>query len=178
MSHTYVVLDIETTGLEPATDIILEVAAIHIDLATLESKDTFQGLAHFSRAGGSRVKIDDVVQEMHTENGLWAACDDATLDPYELLENLAEWFVERTNEKIILCGNSVQFDHAFLTHQSHSLKELLHYRCVDVRTLILAADHWSPASVDVAALGGPSHRAMSDCEYSLACMREFKGLLK
>ena len=42
--ETFVILDAETTGLNPKNGIILELAALHIDIKTLEVKDIFREL--------------------------------------------------------------------------------------------------------------------------------------
>lgn len=173
----FVVVDIETTGLDPNKESILEVGALAIDFKKLAILGpTFNAVVHYKRGAGA--EIDPYVEEMHTVNGLWKACAESTCTRSEMFKALVLWMREYggSHKNVVLVGNSVHFDRSFLTHAVHGsydLTQLLHYRMVDVRSITYATEKWLPA-VRPGDLE-PAHRALPDAQYSLNMLRWLKG---
>jgi oligoribonuclease len=171
MEDVFIVVDLETTGL-------LEIGALHIDLKSLEVRNQFEGIAHFNH--NTAQHIDDVVKEMHTVNGLWDACKRSKKALPDVYQEFAEWLASCGAEKgnVVLCGNSIHFDRGFLVHRSsgsHRVQTQLHYRMVDVRSLVYATEAWtSDKRPDSAA---STHRAFTDARYSLELMRWVKSVM-
>lgn len=176
----FVVLDIETTGLNPDRDSILEVGALAIDFQTLAIVGPqFHSVVHYKRGAGA--EITPFVEKMHTSNGLWDACAKSACTRSEMFRALVIWMHEQgaLSGNVILVGNSVHFDRSFLTHPVHgsySLTQLLHYRMVDARSLTYATESWLP-SVRPKDLE-PAHRALPDAQYSLNLLRWLKGEMR
>lgn len=176
----FVVVDIETTGLNPDRESILEVGAIAIDFESLSIRGPqFHSLVHYKRMSGE--EIDPYVEEMHTVNGLWRDCADSRCTRSEMFKALVLWLQESgaVHKNVVLVGNSVHFDRSFLTHNMHGwhdLTQLLHYRMVDVRSITYAAEKWLPATrpQDLE----PAHRALPDAQYSLNMLRWLKGEMR
>lgn len=142
----YLWVDIETTGLDPENDKILEIA---METNTLTEFADFHFLLSYKD-----FNTDDFTEtalKMHTKNHL---IEDLQLDMREQEMKVATTYEEvlRSVEdeicaelerigiekkSLILAGSSVQFDRAFLTKQMPKFAKYFHYRNFDVRTLRL-----------------------------------------
>jgi len=125
--------DIETTGLDPEEEIILEVYGRVFDLDTLQSGPEFYWLT--SDYNFKNI-IDPYVLEMHTKNGLWKAVEANKVHTYLgeemsvfLFEHMPEEFIAK---KVVLAGRSVQFDLSFLKTYLTGF----HHRVFDLRSII------------------------------------------
>lgn len=157
----YVVLDLETEGLDPYKDRILEVAAIAV------SRDLQELARHHQVLHSDRplAAIDPFVQRMHTDNGLFV--ESAASKTGELAADIAlAQFLSTLYHgpgAIILMGNSPQFDHGFLKARMPIAATWLHYRLMDVGGLARwLKDFGLPIEKPPVA-----HRAMLDCESEL-----------
>ena len=170
----YLFLDLETTGLHPGHDDILECAWIITD-GSLREIRRGQMVLHFRRIFPEAV--DPFVTEMHTKNGLWAECETSVNDLCDLADVLAgqinstEWVETRP----ILAGATVHFDRSFLRHWVPDVERLLHHRHLDVSSLKMALRDVDPNLPKPAS--SAAHRAMDDIEYSLGEARNIYALL-
>ena len=98
MQSAYIVLDIETTGLDPKTEKIIEIGAARVRCGRVE--ETFQTLVNPAR------KLEDRIVELTgiTDDMLCGA-------PY--IETVLPAFLEFVGEDLLL-GHSVRFDYSFL----------------------------------------------------------------
>ncbi len=170
----WIVADIETSGLDPKKDIILEVAMVSVDkdLSVTAARNWVVGYAE----SYVEAKLNDFTRKMHTDNGLLDSVYDdydvpgACLDPL-----LVEWLRAQgcTPGSVILAGNSVHFDRSFLVEQLPLTTQFLFHRMIDVSSLNVLHDAWLPPHPK----GEVAHRAMADCMHSLARLREYKRSL-
>lgn len=162
-------VDVETTGLDLSMDFLLEVGLVITDdnLNIVESFSTpIWSMASIIR----RAEENEIVREMHTANGLLAACrdreDDNVLELWRA-QNILMGIMAKYPETP-MCGSSVHFDRAMLQRWMPALEEMFHYRNIDVSTMKELAERWWPNI----ALSRPAdrklHRVIPDIEDSIA----------
>lgn len=126
-------IDLEMTGLSPADDRILEVAAIATDwdfteIARYEAvKKVGPALMKKRMVGEFWEKFSDVRDALMTQNE--TGKNGRTVEN-ELLEFVQTHFA--ADDKILLAGNSIHQDRKFIENEWPRLNETLHYRMLDV----------------------------------------------
>jgi oligoribonuclease len=132
-------LDIESTGLNPRNDKILEVAVAFASLERpFEPTDKHEWvLRHRKLAAGN---YDPIVEKMHADNGLWDACARSTFGVADVEAELCLLVGERKEdpeERPVLAGDSVHFDLGFVRAHMPSLARRLSHRVYDVSAVKL-----------------------------------------
>ena len=172
-------LDTETTGIDPVSGSLLEVAAVitSVDLTPVAPNPGFH--PEFHQVLEWRGDINDVhstVVEMHTTNGLWQATQTAEAVSSSVADQrLAAWLdraVEDTHaERLTLAGATPTFDMAWIAHHLPESHKRLHYRLFDVSTLRQAALWWSNDTLAADNSDPATHRALDDVRYALRMAR-------
>lgn len=172
--------DLETTGLDPKHDLILEVGFIVTD-AQLTILDSFSRVV--GRSPVDLVRMAPAARDMHTKNGLAKACTDAfEKEGFNegLVERAAVQFIEKhffpdplpgqlvQLEKPMLFGNSIHFDRGFIRAHMAQVESLLHYRMVDVSSFKILAKEWYDVVFPKPDFGNASHRVAADLTASIA----------
>jgi oligoribonuclease len=172
-------IDLETTGLDPRKDRLLEVAAIVTD-------DAFVELARWQRVvrpyGFEPEWLDPVVRQMHTDNGLLGEVTAATLRRAGV-DVLLRDFIETQRKLIgadlpVLAGSSVHFDREFMRWHLPLALERLHYRQLDVSSINELARRVWPAVYAARPQSAGTHRAMADLEDSIKLARYYARALE
>lgn len=162
MKKKFFWLDLEMTGLDPATDVILEAAAIITD-ENLNMLDQFEPVV----LGSTKSQLDlmpDVVREMHQASGLLDLCMSSSVTVAELEERLVQFLKRNSEEKnVFLAGNSVYNDLVFIKKYMPKVAAYLHYRLIDVSTIKELAKSWY--FVDFKKQ--KKHRALDDIQESI-----------
>ena len=191
-------LDLETTGLDERNDRILEIAWAITDLdlelvgepkTHLIAQDDWLDFFNYWRND-----VDRVVQEMHTENGLFEAIqqdegvsnlDRAYLDLRQDLEAIYEAYPDA---EVHLAGRSVHFDRGFLlANEFDSLfvargtetKPLISHRVMDVRSVRTFLESMGGLQIPMAPKreSEPDHRALADVMGDIRMLRGARALL-
>ena len=155
-------MDLEMTGLDPATNVIVEIATLVTDddlNVVAEGPDL---VVHTSEE--ELAKMDDVVVDMHTRSGLLDAIRASEITLEEAGARTLEFIKEHVPEPrtVPLCGNSIGMDRRFLAAYLPEIENHLHYPSIDVSTIKELARRWYPGSHDGLAKKSSAHRAMDD----------------
>lgn len=174
--HKFLWLDLETTGLNPHSNRILEWAAVLAEDAhdgTMQPVEEYSAAIHVPADDPFIEKeMDDFVRNMHTKNGLLAECRASTTTLQESEEFLIELVGGPDTRQVMLAGGSVFFDLAFLRVHMPRFARCLHYRVFDVSTLKTAVRTWG--DVDLPDIKADVHRALPDILATLREARELK----
>ena len=184
----FVVLDLETSGIEPEGGQILEVAIQTVD-SRLEPIDQFSThiwptFENVSLTNSEYVVeyfkgLGEVVKDMHTENGLFSDILDTimvlrgfyTVDAVE--KTILSWLDDNGLESNVypLMGSSVHFDRAWMKKFMPSLEAWFTYRNIDISSIKellrgLGFERYRPN-------GAVAHRALADTDATLAEARYY-----
>jgi oligoribonuclease len=166
-------VDLEMTGLEPATCKIVEIATIITD-SQLEV--VAEGPSLIIRPPDEALALTSTfVRELHERSGLWSRIPDSTTTIAEAqAATLA--FVEQhtTRNTAPLCGNSVWKDRAFLEVEMPDVVKHLHYRMIDVSSIKEVVRRWYPASYH-APKKKENHRALDDIRESIEELKWYRS---
>jgi len=167
-------MDLEMTGLEPDTDVIVEIA-------TLVTDDDLNIVAEgpdlvIHQPAAVLAIMKPIVVEMHTKSGLLDAITSSTITLEEAGAATLEFIKLHVPEArtVPLCGNSIGTDRRFLAKYLPEIENYLHYRSVDVSSIKELAKRWFPKSgIDRPNKGG-MHRAMDDVRESVRELQYYR----
>ncbi len=165
-------MDLEMTGLDAETDVILEIATVVTD-GDLEVVAEGPTLA-VHRDEATLAAMDRWNTEHHTASGLVERVRKSEVSQTEA-EAVTLAFVEQhcAAQTAPLCGNSVWQDRRFLVRQMPALNAYLHYRIVDVSTVKELARRWRPQLLDGFKKKN-AHRALDDIRESIAELKFYR----
>ena len=135
------------TGLDPAHDVIVEIATIVTDdelEIVAEGPDLVVHQPPEALDGDGEVVVD-----MHTSSGLLTAIAASTISLEEAGAATLAFIKEHVPEArtVPLCGNSIGTDRRFLAMYLPEIEEYLHYRSVDVSTIKELTRRWYPGAL-------------------------------
>lgn len=164
-------VDMEMTGLDPDTDVVIEIASI-VTTADLEVLAEGPVIA-IHQSDAALAKMDEWNTRTHGESGLVdrvrASSTDEAAATELTLEFCREWAQPNTSP---MCGNSIGQDRRFMARHMPELEAFFHYRNLDVTTLKLLAGYWRadlPAHPKQNA-----HEALADIRESIEELRYYR----
>jgi oligoribonuclease len=167
-------MDLEMTGLDPATDVIVEIATLITDDALELVAEGPDLVIH--QPPEVLATMNEVVLDMHTRSGLLdqIATSTITLEQAgaETLAFLRQHIPEPRT--VPLCGNSIGTDRRFLAVYLPEIEDHLHYRSVDVSSVKELLRRWNPGVLTDAPPKAKGHRALDDIRESLAELRYYR----
>ena len=167
-------LDLEMTGLELETDVIIEIATIITDGDLNIIAEGPDIVIHQSN------EIMDNMNEwctrQHGLSGLTAAVKSSQVTTAEAERQTLAFISQYVEEgKSPLCGNSIGQDRRFLEKYMPKLGSFVHYRNIDVSTVKELARRWKPELL-VDKDKTSAHRSLSDIHQSIQELQHYKDL--
>jgi oligoribonuclease len=160
-------LDMEMTGLEVETHRILEVAVIVTDWS-LNPLKTFSTAVR--QPEEELRKMDEWCVKTHTSSGLLkrvpGGMSETALDT--ALNELLNGFFS-TDERVVLCGNSIGQDRKFVDKYLPQFAARLHYRMLDVSSFKIVFEN----AFNQKFKKQNKHEALGDIEESIAEFRYY-----
>ncbi len=162
-------IDLETSGLNPLVDKILEVGCI-ITNDKLEEIETYSAVPHQEIAS---LQMDSWCFETHTASGLLEEVAKSTIRLDEIEKDLDK--IMRRHfpvSRAALCGNSINFDKRFIETYMPIVARRLHYRVIDVSSFMLGVSMYHgitiPKTREVTV-----HRVMPDLRDSIYYLKTY-----
>ena len=162
------------TGLDPSTDVIVEIATLLTD-DDLEEVAVGPNLT-LHQPPEVLDRMSERVRSMHTSSGLLKAIAASTISLGEAGKATLEFLRGHIPKAGIvpLCGNSIGTDRRFLIASLPEVDAYFHYRSIDVSTIKELARRWRPEVLKLAPDKAGGHRAMDDIRESVAELRHYQ----
>lgn len=165
-------IDLEMTGLDPDSDVIIEIATIVTDAHLNILAEGPVMAVH--QSDETLAKMDDWCVRTHGASGLTERVRTSTIDEAEAeratIEFLSRWVDQRVSP---MCGNSICQDRRFLYRYMPRLEAFFHYRNLDVSTVKELARRWQPTVLDGLSKKG-THLALDDIRESIAELQHYR----
>ena len=170
--HNLIWIDLEMTGLNPDTDVIIEIATIVTDSelnilaegpslaikqpkAVMDAMDAWNTRQH----GGSGLTARVLNSQITTRDA-----------EVQTLAFLQQWVPAGASP---MCGNSICQDRRFLWRGMPELEAFFHYRNLDVSSVKELARRWRPELAD-GVKKSSTHLALDDIRDSIAELTYYK----
>mgnify|MGYP001002734406 CR=1 FL=1 len=160
-------IDCEMTGLDLATDALVEIAVLVTDSELNVIGEGIDLVIHAT--DGQLASMNDFVREMHTTSGLITQIPNG-ISVQEAEAKVIAYLESASTQpgKSPLAGNSVSVDRSFIARDMPLLNEYLHYRTVDVSSIKELTRRWFPKAYFAAPAKTGNHRALGDIQDSIA----------
>ena len=167
-------IDLEMTGLDVQSDVILQAALVVTD-ADLEPLDELA--LDIWQPEPALAGMKQVVREMHQRTGLVERVRRSKVHLADAERALVARVEAWCSLPATLCGNSVWADRRFIERYMPDLDRSLHYRIVDVSTVKVLAQRWYGEGAVFAKPSAGAHDARVDIHNSIAELRHYRARL-
>jgi oligoribonuclease len=167
-------IDCEMTGLDLASDRLIEIAALVTDGDLNILGEGVDVVIHAD--DGALNGMIDVVTEMHTRSGLIDEVRTSTIDVAQAEAMVLDYVRAHVPQAKIapLAGNSIATDRGFIARDMPALDDFLHYRMIDVSSIKELCRRWYPRIYFGQPEKGLAHRALADIHESIRELRFYR----
>ena len=166
-------IDMEMTGLDPDTCVVLEIATIVTD-AQLNVLAEGPVLA-IHQSDEVLANMNEWCIDVHGKTGLTQRCRDSKISVHDAqaqtIAFLSQWVPAG---KSPLCGNTIGQDRRFMVKYMPELEAYCHYRSIDVSTIKELATRWQPDVLKGFNKKG-LHLALADIQESIAELQYYRA---
>lgn len=168
-------VDLETTGLNVARRVILEIATVVTDSdLTIIGEGPLLVIHHTEE---ELEHLDPWCEKQHGMSGLLDASLASDISLHEAEQQTLMFLRRHTHRGTApLCGNTIGFDRRFLRRYMRDLHDHLNHRSIDVSSISELAHRWYPgvmAKLDKDV----NHRASVDIHASIDELRLYRQLI-
>jgi len=164
-------IDLEMTGLNPETSVILEIAAVVTDGSLTTVSEGPDLAIHYP---------DKILQDIepwskrqHESSGLLERVRASSVDCCKAEKAVLAFLSKHCKKgESPLCGNSIWQDRRFLIKYMPKLEAFFHYRNIDVSSIKEVAKRWYPSLP--AYNKKKAHLALSDIQESISELRYYR----
>ena len=165
-------IDMEMTGLDPETCVVLEIATIVTD-AQLNILAEGPVLA-IHQSDEVLANMNEWCIDVHGKTGLTQRCRESKISAVDAqaqtIAFLSQWVAAG---KSPLCGNTIGQDRRFMVKYMPELEAYCHYRSIDVSTIKELAVRWQPNVLKGFNKKGV-HLALADIQESIAELQYYR----
>ena len=168
-------IDLEMTGLDPASDQILEIATLVTDKQLNMLAEGPVIAVHHPDA--VLAAMGEWCTRQHGQSGLTERVRQSKVDIMDAERQTLEFLRHHLPPNASpMCGNSICQDRRFLARQMPELERFFHYRNLDVSTLKELAKRWAPAT-GAGFTKQSTHLALDDIHDSIAELKFYRERL-
>ncbi len=165
-------IDLETTGLDPECDRILQAAIALTDTELRPIAEPFEVVINRSQAVLDL--LNPFVREMHTRTGLLKRVEESVVRAEQAYSDMFSYVRNHTDAgaRRILAGSSIHFDRSFLKRQVPRLEEMFYHRHLDVSALKHLSEWWG---YPLFRASGTAHLATDDIRNSIEELKHYRS---
>ena len=167
-------IDCEMTGLDLASDRLIEIAALVTDAELNILGEGVDVVIHTDDEALDGMV--EVVATMHSRSGLVDEVRASTVDIPTAQDMVLEYIRAHVPapKTAPLAGNSIATDRGFIARDMPELDEFLHYRMIDVSSIKELCRRWYPRIYYGQPEKGLAHRALADITESIRELRYYR----
>jgi oligoribonuclease len=168
-------IDMEMTGLDPATCVVLEIATIVTDADLTLVAEGPDLVVHATDEELARMA--PVVRKMHAKSGLTDRVRASELTVADAESRTLAFVRKHCPAKGLhpICGNTIGTDRRFIAAYMPRLDRHLSYRAIDVSSVKELAKRWHPKAYEARPEKKKGHRALADIRESIEELRYWRS---